>query len=290
MPTDIDIRDVTIPADDGYRLAATVFVPANCDPAAPVTIIAAATGVPARFYRRFAHYLAAHGRIALTFDYRGIGSSLDGHARRSTARFRDWGILDAPGVLAYATATFPGRPIHWVGQSYGGFAPGLAHNNQLIDRLFAMSSMSADVRFVSNRIERMRISALLFGIGPVIAHTLGYVPGWVNGGTDLPKGVLLEWSRWCRTRDFLFGLDDLPERRHFANFRGLARFAYMDDDAWVDEQGVMHLARQFTAADRSIVRITREQIGGRPVGHIGFFRSEFRDALWPLALDWLDGR
>jgi predicted alpha/beta hydrolase len=41
-------------------------------------------------------------------------------------RMRDWCILDVPGVLAWAAREHPGRPIHWVGHSMGGFATGLA--------------------------------------------------------------------------------------------------------------------------------------------------------------------
>jgi predicted alpha/beta hydrolase len=131
---------------------------------------------------------------------------------------------------------------------------------------------------------------LLFVFGPLIARTLGYVPGWINGGADLPKDVLLEWSKWCGTRNFLFALDDLPEKKYFATLTAPMHFAFMDDDPWIARAGVEHLAAQYTnATSRTVERMTRETCGNRPVGHIGFFRSEFRDTLWPKALAWLDG-
>jgi predicted alpha/beta hydrolase len=43
-------------------------------------------------------------------------------------------------------------------------------------------------------------------------------------------------------------------------------------------------------AERPVVRLTREACNQSPVGHIGFFRSQFRDTLWPHALAWLDGQ
>jgi predicted alpha/beta hydrolase len=283
--------DVTLQADDGYALAATVFESGATTSMAPVTIIATATGVPRAFYARFANYLAENGRIAVTFDYRGIAGSLQGRAKHSNARFRDWGILDIPGVLTWAATTYPKRQIHWVGQSYGGFGTGLAHNNHLITRQYAMSSMSADVRFIENKFERARASALLFVAGPLAAYTLGYAPGWVNGGADLPAGVLLEWSKWCRTKDFLFGIDDLPEKKYFSRLTAPTCFAFMDDDAWVSQAGVEHLAARYpNMAERPVVRLTREACNQSPVGHIGFFRSQFRDTLWPHALAWLDGQ
>jgi predicted alpha/beta hydrolase len=286
--------DFTIRADDGYALAATKFAKsesASLASSSPITIIAAATGVPRGFYSRFAGYLAEHGRVAVTFDYRGIGGSLEGHAKTSKARFRDWGIRDIPGVLAWASTSYPDRPIHWVGQSYGGFGTGLAHNNHLIARQYAMSSMSADVRFIENTLERWRASALLFAAGPLVARTLGYAPSWVNGGCDLPAGVLLEWSKWCGTKDFLFGIDDLPEKKYFAQLTAPTCFAYMDDDAWIGQVGVEHLAQRCpNMIERSVVRLTRETCGNASVGHIGFFRSQFRETLWPHALTWLDSK
>jgi predicted alpha/beta hydrolase len=289
--TPVHHRDVTITANDGVPLAATVFARDHVPLLSPITIIAGATGVPRSFYGRFAGFLAEHGRVAVTFDYRGIGGSLKGHVKNSTARFRDWGIIDGPSVLTWVAATYPGHPIHWVGQSYGGFATGLAYNNHLITRQFSMSAMSADYRFVTNKFETLRIGALLFGIGPVIARTFGYVPGWMNGGADLPKGVLLEWAQWCRTRGFLFGLDDLPERKYFAQMHAPMCFAYMDDDAWLSRAGVEHLARQYShAASHAILELKHQNSGAATVGHIGFFRSQFRPTLWPSALAWLDGK
>jgi predicted alpha/beta hydrolase len=282
-------RDLTIAADDGAPLAATLFESASANPVAPITIIAGATGVPRSFYARFAVYLAEQGRPALTFDYRGIGGSLQGHVRHSPARFRDWGVLDTPGVLAWAAATHPNRPIHWVGQSYGGFATGLAHNNHLVDRQLGISTMTADVRYVTSRLERARIAALLFIAGPALAHTLGYLPGWMNGGADLPKHVLLEWSTWVRSPGFLFGQTDLPEQKHFATLTAPLRFAYMEDDAWIGRAGVEDLAGRYTnATERTFWPVTLQESGAAKIGHIGFFRSEFKSTLWPQALAWLD--
>jgi predicted alpha/beta hydrolase len=281
-------RELVIAADDGYVLAATLFEPIAVT-SAPITIIAGATGVPRSFYTRFATYLAEQGRVALTFDYRGVGGSLRGHVRHSTVRFRDWGILDTPGVLAWAAATYPDRPIHWVGQSYGGFATGLAHNNHLVARQLGVSTMTADVRYVTSRLERARIAALLFVAGPSLAHTCGNLPGWMNGGADLPKHVLLEWAAWVRSPGFLFGQTDLPEQKHFATLTAPLRFAYMEDDAWISRTGVDDLAQRYTnATERTVWPVTLRESGADKIGHIGFFRFEFKSTLWPKALAWLD--
>lgn len=284
-------RDLTLAADDGAPLAATLFEPQAGAPHRPVTVVGSATGVPRRYYARFAQFLADTGRPTLTFDYRGIGGSLIGPVARSPARFRDWGILDIPGVLAWARSEYPERPIHWVGHSYSGFGAGLAHNNHLIDRLLGVATMTADYRLIESRWERLRVRTLLGAMAPAVARWKGYVPGRYNGNSaDLPKGVALEWAQWVLNPHFLFGVDDLPERRHFSSLVAAMRFVYATDDGWVSREGVEHLAGQFPRArETSVWRIAPAEAGGNRIGHMGFFRSELASTIWPAALAWLDG-
>ncbi len=285
----VESSDLVIPADDAHPLAATLFRDAALS-AGPVTIIASATGVPRRYYGRFARFLAANGRPVLTFDYRGIGGSLTGLIDASPARFRDWGILDIPGVLAWASANFPDRPIHWIGHSYGGFGTGLAHNNHLVARHLGVSTMTADYRLLANRYEQAKVYVMFGAVVPIAARAFGYVPGRLNGNsTDLPRGVASEWGDWVMTPGFLFGVDDLPERRYFAQQTAPMHFLFASDDPWIVREGVSHLAGQFTRAhDRSIVEITPQDARVPSIGHVGFFRSELAETVWPRALAWLD--
>jgi predicted alpha/beta hydrolase len=289
--------DVRIAAPDGFPLAATLYEPAALvEPAAqaargggPVVIVGAATAVPRRFYAAFATFLAAAGATVLTFDYRGVGDSRPASLVGFPARMRDWGILDSAGLLAWVASRYPGASVRWVGHSYGGFGPGLAPNNAVIDRLLAVSSMSADWRLMRAP-ERYRVAVLMAAVLPATAHLLGYFPGRINGAEDLPKGVLLEWARWCTTRDFLFGDDSLPERRHFGSLAARVRLARAEDDPWASAASVDHLAARFHAAsETSIWDIRRADVGGRRIGHVGFFRAEFAPTLWVEARDWLLG-
>ncbi len=151
--------------------------------------------------------------------------------------------------------------------------------------------MTADLRFVQSWRERARIMALVSIGAPAIARVKGYVPGWLNGNSeDLPKGVALEWGRWVMTPQFLFGDHTLPERRHFTRVRAAIRFASMQDDTWVTDTGVRHLAGQFSnAAERSFWPVTLAEAKAERIGHIGFFRNAHAATLWPKALAWLDG-
>lgn len=286
----IDRRDINIATDDGYVLSATLFSDPSSNGNGPVTVIASATGVPQSYYARFASFLASQGHHALTFDCRGIGRSAPASLRGFPVRFRDWAIKDFPAVIDWADASYPGRLLHWVGHSYGGFGLGLARNNARVDKLLGVATMSADVSLIENKLAGWQIGLMLFGVGPIVARVWGFVPGFLFGGTDLPKHVVLEWSRWCRTRDFLFGVSDLPEKRFFETLVAGVRLARMTDDTWVDVRGVEHLLAHFvTSGQRDIWTIDPKMVGGRAIGHLGFFRSEFRDTLWRDAIAWLDG-
>jgi predicted alpha/beta hydrolase len=283
-------REVAIPAADGRPLAATLFEPPSPAGEQGVpTVIAGGTGIARRYYARFAAYLAERGRLALTFDYRDMGGSRSGSLRGSQVRMRDWCILDVPGVLDWMAREYPGRPIHFVGHSLGGFATGLAPNNRLIAHQLGIAALSGYWGNMASP-ERYRVRLLMGGFGPLVIAARGYFPGALMGGEDMPGPAFLEWRRWCMTPEFLFGDETLAERANFASFSAPMRFAQIEDDAWATPAAVEALAYRFTgAAERSLWTIRLADAGTRRIGHHGFFQSEFRDTLWRPAVDWLDG-
>ena len=108
-------------AADGRPLAATVLEPRRVEGA---VVIASATGVPRRIYEGVAGCLADAGLAVLTFDYRGIGGSRRGRlaaprdgtdAGLGAARPRGCAPVDAPGVRrrsADAPRAQRGWPAH----------------------------------------------------------------------------------------------------------------------------------------------------------------------------------
>ena len=290
--TDAVHTELKIPADDGFELAATLTTAESTPEPNParepiIVVIASAAAVPRTYYARFARFLAQQGVPALTFDYRGIGGSRPVSLKGFQARMRDWGELDVPGVLKFVHREYPGHRIHWVGHSYGGFATGLAHNNHLVARQLAIATMSGHWAMMQG-VERYRVAALMGYLVPPLVRGLGYFPGRLMGAEDLPRGVFLEWARWVMTPDFIFGDTTLSATRHFASFKAPIQFARIEDDSWASSEGVQHMMSQWpNAAERSLWQITVADSGAKRIGHLGFFRSEFRDTLWPKAADWL---
>jgi len=282
-----DSRDLTVPAEDGYALAATLLEPGRVLPDAPLVVMGCAVGVPRRYYAKFAGHIAARGHPVLTFDYRGIGGSRQGSLVGSKVRMRDWCILDVPGVLAWTQRELPRRPVHWIGHSMGGFATGLAHNNHIVARQLNVATLSGYWGRMSSP-EKYRVRLMMAGLGAPVVRLMGYFPGFLLGGEDMPGPAYLEWTRWCMTPGFLFDDTTLAERANFPRFKAPLRCVQIADDPWGTEAAVGHMTEHFTgSADRSTWRITPADAGVKAIGHFGFFRSEMADALWKPAADWL---
>lgn len=282
-------RDIEIAADDGRRLAATLFLPPAGRATGPVTVIAAGAGIPRRYFSRFAAYLAERGRPAVTFDYRDIGGSRHGSLRGSKVRMRDWCLIDVPGVIAWAAREYPDRPLHWVGHSMGGFATGLAPNNHLVARQLNIATLNGYWRRMASP-ERWRVRLLMGGLGVPVARLVGYLPGFLMGGEDMPAPAFIEWAGWCMTPDFFFGDPTMTNLDNVARFRAPIRFVQIEDDVWGTPAAVAEIAGRFTGSvDHAIWPIRLADAGGARIGHHGFFREQFRTTLWPQAMAWLDG-
>ena len=95
----IQRQDIALIARDGYPLSAKRYsapgaVKGNL-------IMAGATGVQQRFYRRFAEHAARQGFNVLTLDYRGIGESKPASLKGFEMSYLDWAYQDlAAAVVA----------------------------------------------------------------------------------------------------------------------------------------------------------------------------------------------
>ncbi len=284
------VEDVTFEAADGLRLRGHLFKPPSTSPSggtAPVVVIGPAAAVPSRFYKHFAQHVAERGHWVLTFDVRDIGINRVGPTRQSRTRMRDWAIHDVAGALAFVSRRFPGQPIHWVGHSMGGFATGLAPNGHIITRQLCVATLNGYWRRMAGR-ERWRVLAMMGGFAPLVLGTIGYMPGRLMGGEDMPAPAFREWRRWCLHPDFLFSDETLAERIHFQAFRAPVRFLQFSDDVWGTPDSVASIASRFSAScDNHVRQVTPQMVGAKRIGHFGFFRPEFKDTLWKSELDWL---
>ena len=274
------------PAADGYPLGGFTWRHIRSDPTRPVVIINAATSVRCRHYSRFADYLFANGFDVITYDYRGIGESRRGSLQGFKASWSDWGCLDFEAILQRAQREFPGQPIDVVGHSFGGCAAGLGASGAVIRRLVTVGAQFAYWRDYAAS-GRWRMVGKWHVVMPLVTALFGYFPGkrlgWLE---DTPAGVVRDWSTPTpsyETRPSGRALGELPFARVTAQVLAIS----ITDDPFGTVPAIERLLSYFASSERTHLRIAPDDIGETQVGHFAFFRSEYEDRLWPIALAWL---
>jgi predicted alpha/beta hydrolase len=291
---DVFIDDITFPAVDRYLLGATLFLPRGARRHA--VLISSATAVPRKVYRGFAGYLAGRGCAVLTYDYRGTGDSrqksLVGYNQvKSLVGFKasmsDWAALDATAAVAWMRERYKHLPLTYVGHSFGGQALGLLANNAEVSRALLVAAQAGYWKLMASP-ERYRVYAMLNFVGRPLTRLLGYAPSWGGLGEDLPKGVFEQWVRWVMSERYLFSDTKLGALQNFPKYQGAMRALCFSDDPWATRPAVELLCSGFTAAKPEILNVKPADAGAARIGHLGFFRSEHRDALWRGAAEWLE--
>lgn len=293
---DVFHDDITFPATDGFALAATLYLPRGAKRNA--VLINSATAVPRKIYRGFACYLARRGSAVLTYDYRGVGGSHP-PVRRSLIRrsplagfkatMADWATKDVTAAVAWMRERYDTLPLGYVGHSFGGQALGLLSNNHEVSRALLVASQAGYWRLIASP-ERYRVFLLLNLLGVPLTQLLGYAPGRLGIGEDLPKGVFLQWVDWVMRERYMFDDKGLVALANFPFYRGALRSLCFTDDPWATRPAVELLCAGFESIKPEIIEIAPAQAGADSIGHFGFFRSEHRDTLWRGAAEWLEKR
>jgi predicted alpha/beta hydrolase len=270
--------EIALTASDGYRLGATRYG----ERADKAVLILPATGVPQRYYAKFAAWLATQGFQVLTFDYRGIGQSLRGHVRSVRARMRDWVLLDAAAAMR-SLASFP--KVSVVGHSFGGQALGLLPEPGRVTSALIVGSQSGYWKNWPPLARAWMWPTMHFAI-PGVTRLLGYFPSSRFGiGEDLPKGVAIEWASWCRNPTYLVGA--LRVEDAYARFAAPLRAYAFSDDPFGPLGAVKKLLELYPGSPAEVRHLKPADLGVARIGHFGFFREQFRDTLWREASEWL---
>ena len=291
---DVFADDITIPAADGYPLAATLFLPRGAKRHA--VLISSATATPRKIYRGFASYLAHCGCAVLTYDYRGIDGSrqraVEGYNQpKSLAGFKadmaDWAMLDIGAAVSWMRERYHTLPFGYVGHSFGGQVLGLLPNNSEVSRALLIAAQAGYWKLMTTP-ERYRVFSMLNFIGMPLTKALGYAPAWAGMGEDLPKGVFLQWAKWVNSPRYLFDDKSLVALLHnFEHYEGAMRALHFSDDPWATRPAIEMLCKGYSSAKPEIITVTPTDVGAGKIGHFGFFRPEHRDSLWRGAAEWI---
>jgi predicted alpha/beta hydrolase len=286
------MQSISIAATDGYKLAAMRFEPQG--KAKAVIVLPSAMGVKQDFYAPFAEYLAEQGFAVVTFDYRGMGASVPPDFKRSLRGFKadlfDWAERDYNAALGAAKDWQPDVPLLIIGHSLGGQLPGLLPDNHLIDGILTVACGSGYWRDNAPQAKRMVWLMWYFAV-PVYTRLFGYFPGKkVRKVGDLPKGVIYQWSRWCRSPHYVVDDAGRPLRGGYEKLRVPMLSLSFTDDELMSRRSIDSLHDLYANAQMERRYIQPRDVSAKRIGHFGFFRPQFRQTLWQQALAWLEQR
>ena len=276
--TDVSVETTEFAARDGFKLQASIFTPAG-DVCSTVVVLPG-MAVHRRFYAAFARHLAGLGRRVVTFDYRGIGGSRPARLRGFPATMLDWADLDAWGVCAGVTKTWPGQPLHVVGHSYGGQAYGLAPH-PAVTCMVGIAAQSGDMRLFDREMAR-QVRWLARYAAPVAIPLFGYFPaGRIGGGgEDVPAGVYRQWGRWCLTPGYFFGDPAVHAGERFAEARARVHLIGFADDCYAPPAAVEALAQCFPGRLESLEIMPAAMTASSRSRHFDCFRAGLAEPLW----------
>jgi predicted alpha/beta hydrolase len=271
----------------GAQLVLRLFRPAGFARAA--VIVPCAMGVAQKYYAQFAEWLAGRGFLVATFDYRGIGLSAPPSLRGFDVTINGWATQDCAAVIDFVKAQLPDAPLYWIGHSLGGQLLGLIPNRDAIDRAITVATGSGYWLENSWR-TRKYVWWLWFVIAPLATRLAGYFPGKrLRKVGDLPRGVMDQWRRWCLRSEYVVSEGDAVRTAYSAVRTPMLAVSFTDDEM-MSSKSIRSMHALYSNAPIEYRRIRPEEIGAKSIGHFGFFRPHFAEALWPLVPKWLERR
>jgi predicted alpha/beta hydrolase len=288
--------DFVLPAADSYQLAARLWASTEAPSAVESAVINAGAGIGMGYYDRFAHFLATNGIPTLVYDYRGIGQSRPSVLRGFAASVEDWGSKDCAAALEWLSGHFPEARRIVIGHSVGGFVTGFVTNGRKIDRMLLVGAHTGYWRDYAAR-PRLAMYLLWHALMPAVTRVVGYFPGRrLHLLNDLPAGVALEWAN-RRRPEFWWNkvtADGAPDTQwrdnvlsRFLAIRASTLALRFTDDAFATEAATTRILGLYQNCPATRMVVGPVDAGGQKIGHFGFFRSRFRETLWPRVLAWL---
>lgn len=279
-----DMIKTTIQCQDGYTLSG-VFYPARQEPVKTYPILLCpATGITSRFYQQFCLWLSTQGYDVLNFDFRGIGNSLHGPLKHSTASIVQWGQLDIPAAINHLLARTHAEKVILVGHSAGGQLLGIAENYSKVAKVVAIAGSTGHVQGLKGR-TKLLAPVMFKAIFPLARYTLGYGPTKSIGmGENLPKDVAQQWAQFCGKPGYVInaiGKLVKPEQNYHHKIECPITSLWATDDEIATEANVQDLLRLYPNSQTTAIALEPQKLGHKAIGHMLMFKPSHQN-IWPL--------
>ncbi|EXB27430.1 dienelactone hydrolase family protein [Acinetobacter baumannii 1437282] len=275
------VESFWISCKDGYQLAAQFYPVLNSDKPYPI-LICPATGITKNFYHAFAQWLNQQGYPVLSFDFRGIGESLHGALKDSTASINDWGIYDIPAAIEALLNRTQAEKVIIVGHSAGGQLLGIASNYHKVAKVLAIAGSTGHVKGLKGKTKVL--APLMFNvIFPVSSYVKGYgATQFIGMGENLPKNVAKQWAEFCSKPGYVMNAigKTIFEDYHQQIQCPITSF-WATDDEIATHSNVKDLLRLYPNAQTKLIELNPQQLGYKQIGHMLMFKKSHQK-IWPI--------
>lgn len=259
-----------ITTTDGYQLAARVYQENNDNNI--VLLIAGATGVPQRYYRRFASKMVTKGFTVISFDYRGIADSKYQSLNGFSASVLDWAFKDYSSVLQWTLKQF-GSPFV-IGHSLGGHIFGIIPDSDKTEGLITFGT-GAGWHGWMPFLEKFRVAFLWNILGPALVSFYGYLPSKLIGiGENLPRQVYKQWKHWCSFPHYWFDDPQFDFKENFSRISVPITAVNSTDDVWAPPKSAKAFMKHYNNARLTYETVTSKNWNVNKIGHMGYFYSD----------------
>ena len=275
-------ENLSIHCNDGYELSARFYPHQTTSKHALPILICPATGITKTFYNSYATWLTEQGHDVLVFDFRGIGESLHGPLKQSTASIMQWGQLDIPAAIDTLINKTQAAQVIILGHSAGGQLLGIVPNYNKVAKVVAVSGSTGHVKDLKGRTKLL--APVMFNIiFPIARYTLGYGPTNAIGmGENLPKDVAREWAQFCSKPGYVLNaLGKTVQQDFHAQVNCPITAVWSTDDEIATKANVKDLLRLYPNAPTDMIELNPKATGHKAIGHMLMFKSSHKN-LWPI--------
>lgn len=278
---------ITITCSDHYHLSAR-FYPTQVQSTLDPILICPATGITKTFYHAFAEWLNTQGYSVMSFDFRGIGESLHGKLKDSTASIQEWGQLDLPAAIDALLNKTNAEQVYIIGHSAGGQLLGIAPNHSKVKKLIAIAGSTGHVKHLKGRTKVLApvMFKLIFPLSRIIK---GYgTTKFIGMGENLPKDVAKQWAEFCGKPGYIMNAVGKTIFEDFhTDIRTPITSLWATDDEIATNTNVKDFLALYPHTKTEMIEIIPAQYQHKQIGHMLMFKKSHQN-LWPLIKEQLN--
>lgn len=239
-----------------------------------VIIMAPAMAVPQAFYQHFCQWLSEQRYDVISFDYYGIGASIDKPLAQLQTTVTDWATYDAAAVIDYAVTQRPRLPLLWFAHSISGQLFGMIPNYERVDQMLTVATGTGFWKDTTPQL-KYKSWVLWRAITPWLIPLSGYFPGRKLGIVgDVSAAAMQQWRRWCLHPDYLVGAEALYD--DYAAIRTPITSLSFTDDEMLTAQNIQAMHDFYANAPQQRHVIAPADLNLSQIGHFAVFRKDYQ--------------